>query len=99
MITYTTVTNPRYANAARTAIDVIVFFPHLKDPVPFTAAQDDTEEHGREIFNRAIAGDFGAIAGHTPDPPPRRASSYARLLDKLKAQGVLTAEDLEDLKP
>lgn len=34
--------------------------------IPFTASPDDPEEHGRELYARAIAGDFGPIAEYVP---------------------------------
>jgi hypothetical protein len=32
-------------------------------PVPFTATPGDCEAPGRELYARAVAGDFGPIAG------------------------------------
>jgi hypothetical protein len=43
------------------AVDMVVDFEGI-GPVPFTAVPDDSEEHGRELYARAIAGDFGPIA-------------------------------------
>lgn len=31
--------------------------------LPFTASPNDTEPHGRELFERAEAGEFGPIEG------------------------------------
>ena len=70
-LAYTTVTNCRWANAAHTAIDCQATFAHL-GTVPFTANSRDCEAHGVEIYNRAVAGDFGAIAEYVA-PPPRPA--------------------------
>lgn len=55
---------PRWANAERTAIDLVVTFEGpmaVLGEVPFTASPDDPEEHGRELFLQAQAGDFGPI--------------------------------------
>ncbi|KHL70592.1 hypothetical protein SF06_06760 [Pseudomonas flexibilis] len=30
--------------------------------IPFTASPDDPEKHGRELYERIVAGDFGDIA-------------------------------------
>ena len=66
-ITYTTVSNPRWSNSAQTLIDLDVNFDHLpEDSVPFMASADDVEPHGVELYNRAIAGDFGPIAAYSP---------------------------------
>lgn len=61
-ITYSSVSNPRWANAAGTAIDCLVKADHVKFAAPFTASPSDPESHGREIFERCVAGEFGPIA-------------------------------------
>lgn len=33
--------------------------------IPFTASADDPESHGRELYSKAIAGEFGTIAPYT----------------------------------
>lgn len=30
--------------------------------IPFTASPDDVEPHGRELYARAVAGEFGPVA-------------------------------------
>lgn len=42
----------------------------LSDPWPFGASPDDVEAHGRQIYARAHAGDFGPVAPYVPPPPP-----------------------------
>ena len=53
--------NPIYANSKKTKINLIVDFEHCGE-VPFTADATDSELHGREIFKKAEAGDFGVVA-------------------------------------
>lgn len=36
--------------------------------VPFGASPNDVEAHGRELYARALAGDFGAIAAYVAPP-------------------------------
>ena len=36
--------------------------------VPFGASPNDVEQHGREIYARALAGDFGPIAAYVAPP-------------------------------
>ena len=67
---FTTVTNPKWANAENTLIDCVVTFDHIGEPVPFTANPNDTVEHGREIFARCAAGEFGEVAAYVPPPEP-----------------------------
>lgn len=56
---YKTATDLRWSG--NKAVDMVVDFEGI-GPVPFTAAPDDCEEHGRELYARAVAGDFGPIA-------------------------------------
>jgi hypothetical protein len=61
--------NPQWANAAQTLIDCEIEHP-IFGVIPFTASPDDVEEHGREIFARAFAGEFGTVADYVPPPAP-----------------------------
>jgi hypothetical protein len=56
---YKNATSPRWSGPE--AIDMIVDFEGI-GPVPFTATPGDCEAHGRELYVRAVAGDFGPIA-------------------------------------
>jgi hypothetical protein len=64
------VTDLRWAAQDRSAILCVVTFPNhplgVTEPMPFTAHPNDTEAHGRELFYRALQGDFGAIGEWTP---------------------------------
>lgn len=62
--TATECTAPRWANKAHTAIDMEVTFAELAHlgALPFTSSQMDTEAHGRDLFKRAKAGEFGTVA-------------------------------------
>jgi hypothetical protein len=42
----------------------------MPSEVPFTAAPNDSEAHGREIYQRIVAGEFGEIAPFEPRPLP-----------------------------
>ena len=65
-IEYTSVKDPVWGNAEKTQIELTVKFEHLEQEVPFTASKTDSAEHGRELFLRAQAGDFGEIKEYTP---------------------------------
>ena len=54
----------RWVNAEHTGIDMIVTIGGQK--MPFTARADDPEDYGRELFNRAVSGEFGEIAEYVP---------------------------------
>lgn len=47
--------------SANGTIELIVKFPWLDQEVPFSASKDDSEPYGRDLFARAIVGEFGAI--------------------------------------
>jgi hypothetical protein len=64
---YTTVTNVRYANKDHTAIVCDVTFVRL-GTVSFTPTANDSEAHGREIYERCVAGEFGEIAEYVLQP-------------------------------
>lgn len=36
--------------------------------IPFTAAPDDVEHHGKELYAKALAGEFGEIAPYIEPP-------------------------------
>ncbi|SUA58339.1 tail fiber assembly protein [Oligella urethralis] len=52
--------NPKFSNYNKTSIDVMWQHPELGD-IPFTASKGDTEAHGREIYQLALAGEFGEV--------------------------------------
>lgn len=54
-----------FSKSDNTGIDILVEFDHLPDgPVWFHATPDDPLPHGREIYVRALAGEFGAVKPH-----------------------------------
>lgn len=63
------VTDLSWADEAQARIDCIATFDAL-GTIPFTASADDTAPHSIELFVRAVAGEFGAIAPYVPPPPP-----------------------------
>ncbi|WP_265461968.1 tail fiber assembly protein [Aeromonas salmonicida] len=79
-------------------LNMEVLFNHLQAFVPFTARRNDCEEHGRELYSRAMFGEFGPIEVITP-PPPTVAQQQDRLTDKLAlaASAMAPLEDAETL--
>lgn len=51
--------SPKYN--ADGSIDLTVLFEQIGAEIPFTATENDTEEHGRILFNSAKQGAYGAI--------------------------------------
>lgn len=68
MLTIENATNLVFANEAHTTVTMDVKFAEFSEALPFTATPYDIEAHGVELYNRAIAGDFGAIGEYVPPP-------------------------------
>jgi hypothetical protein len=74
---------PKWSDDEHTAIDLIVNFPWIGDEVSFSASASDTESHGRELFIRAEAGEFGAIAAYvSPTSLIPRSSTSLQFMDR-----------------
>ena len=67
-ITCSSVRQPRWNSPDHSSINCLVVFDHMPGEHPFTAVPYDTEPHGREIFRRLVAGDFGEIASFASKP-------------------------------
>ena len=94
-----TVIGPRWANAEHTRINMVTLFEELAEqygPIPFTASPDDTEEHGRDLFERALAGEFGEIAEYEPPAVEVIARQVQGQRDRLLAAAALRIAPLQD---
>ncbi|MDM5136530.1 tail fiber assembly protein [Aeromonas salmonicida] len=85
---------PRHYAADPDSITLDVLFAHRPEQVQFAARKDDSEEHGRELYSRAVFGEFGDIELITP-APPTEMQQQARLTTLLK-QAATTMAPLED---
>lgn len=67
---------PKYNSSG--TIDLVVEHP-THGEIPFTASPTDSEAHGRELYARAMDGEFGPIAPYVaPVPvPPTQAQINA----------------------
>jgi hypothetical protein len=74
---------PVWVSADNTSIDLIVKFEKFSTELNFTATIHDSEDHGRELFNRAVSGEFGDIAPFVPPPE--------------EPENTLIEENLEDI--
>lgn len=61
--------NPKWSNATRTSIDITICWDAWDTEFPFTATENDPEEHGRDIYSLALAGEYGVVAEFTPPTP------------------------------
>lgn len=74
--------SPAWTDAANTTLDVMVKFEELPEELLFTAHSNDTEPHGRDLFNRASSGEFGHPREYVERPvvtPPPLSTEQARL--------------------
>lgn len=70
----TSLVNPQWSNAEHTTIDCDIKTSQFGDAaLPFTAAQNDIEPHGRAIFADIVSGKYGAIAEYVAPPTSETA--------------------------
>jgi len=96
--------NPRWANPEHNAIDLEVDFTDLPEEyLPYTATPTDVVEHSRELYNRALAGEFGTIAEYegpmkwTPIDKTTIQVSTEGLVQLLLEKGILTDEEVDTI--
>ena len=67
--------------------------------IPFTADPNDSEPVGRDLYAKALAGDFGSIAVYVAPPPPTaaellEAEREAMVCSRFQAKAALAAAGL-----
>jgi transglutaminase-like putative cysteine protease len=77
---------PRWGNIEQTLINLIIKWTEYPEELPFTADPNDVEEHGRQIYAAAAAGQFGPVA-------PYVAPIATADANKLNAEQRLQATD------
>lgn len=67
MLTIKSARAPRWENAEHTCLTLMVAFEEHANmgEMPFTATSDDPTEHGRALYTRAVAGEFGVVRAYT----------------------------------
>lgn len=81
--------NPTSWESSQDAINLEVQFSHLAGPVEFTALQNDSTEHGRDLFKKAKAGVFGKITLNI-----RPEEHYTQIAEMRRQQRVDAAAKL-----
>lgn len=61
MLTIQNIRNPVFSNIEGTAIYCFIKFEEFNEELPFNATSYDTEEHGRQAYQRIMSGEFGQI--------------------------------------
>lgn len=59
------VNSPIWGNSEHNSITLTVEFEGI-GAVPFSATSDDVESYGRDLYTRAVAGEFGPVAEFVP---------------------------------
>ncbi|MEB2843815.1 hypothetical protein [Endobacterium cereale] len=77
--------NPRWINADLTIISLEVLFAELSHLgfLPFSCDANFDTDYGVDIFNRAVAGEFGEIAAFIPLPPAPYTMSVSNMWDRM----------------
>lgn len=70
MLTLQYAKDPVWNNEENTSVYLIVKWEEFVEEMPFTAVSWDTEEWGRDVYARAVAGEFGEIAPYIKPIPP-----------------------------
>lgn len=88
--------NPKYATPNGSLIDVELNHPEY-GWIPFTASPDDEEQHGRDIYAAAHAGEYGPVAAHGAEPAPEPVipHSVTRRQGRLALLGVGKLDQVE----
>lgn len=104
--------SPKWGDATKQAIILIVKFSHIEDEVAFSAMANDSELHGRELHSEALAGKFGKIApydGPSEQEIKMQAFNRARACEQVKVErriailerasrlGIITELEQEEL--
>lgn len=83
------VRSPQWVDERHTSINCLIRTNTLAEEVPFTASSHDPEPHGREVFARCIAGDFGEIAPMEQPGVLRDVTTQPELLAQFKRLEIL----------
>ena len=67
MLTIEYAKNPVWQNAEHNSIFLIVKFEEMLEELPFGATPFDPMPYGVELFNNAVAGQYGEISEYVPN--------------------------------
>jgi hypothetical protein len=66
MLTLQYAKDPVYGDSTGNNIQLIVKWEEFAEEMPFGATTYDPEQYGVDLYNRAKAGEFGAVAPYVP---------------------------------
>ncbi|ECA8972923.1 hypothetical protein ETB55_21810 [Salmonella enterica subsp. enterica serovar Omuna] len=67
---FSKIMNPVFSNQTGTMIDITCDIEGVGEGVTFTASETDVMSYGRELYRKALNGDYGEIAPYTPPEIP-----------------------------
>lgn len=82
--------NPKYLTSDKSIIQLDVLFEGFSDYLPFGATADDVEPHGRELYARAVSGEFGEVVSGIPEVSLEEAK--AEKLEAVKTAFLAASE-------
>lgn len=88
-LTVKDVRNLKFVNSEHDVIECEVNFNEIdfEEWTPFGASLNDQYEYGREIYARAMAGEFGVVAEYVA-PPPVAKIKTTNLTDTLTSNTI-----------
>lgn len=92
MFTIESVKNLVWLNSEKTSCSALVKFKELDEEIPFAICEWDTEEHGKEIYAKLKAGEYGTPAAYVAPAAPAPLTAQ----QKLENAG-LTVDELKTL--
>lgn len=54
--------SPKFTSESNFSIDIICDIKHIGNAILFTASKTDSTLYGRDLYKRAVAGEFGDVA-------------------------------------
>ena len=78
MLTIQSATNPRWGTEDKSTVHLDVKFEEFNEVLPFLATPYDPMPYGVDLYNRAIAGEFGPIGDYVAPvttPAPNQPST------------------------
>lgn len=87
------ITDLQWADAGNTVFTCKVVFKHMSGVQPFAATAADTEAHCRDIFQRGVAGEWGAIHPFVP-PTPEQVRANMPTLQKWRVEAIIDLHNL-----
>jgi hypothetical protein len=86
--------DPVWANAGHTMIDLTIKWDAINEELPFSASPNDTEAHGRAIFEATAAGQYGVIAEYVAPPGPTPEQIEAQIKANRRAAYIKESDPI-----